>query len=41
MTKELNEIEKNISDSKNAINIKSKDRDLTNVDDLLSVKSNL
>ena len=39
--KELNDIEKDIVDSKNAINIKSKDRDLSDVEVLLSVKSNL
>jgi len=39
--KELNETEKNILESKNAINIKSKDRDLSDVEVLLSVKANL
>lgn len=41
MIKELNETEKNLTDSKNAINIKSKDRDLSDVEVLLSVKANL
>jgi len=38
---DLNETEKNIMESKNAINIKSKDRDLSDVEVLLSVKANL